>query len=229
MTVSTMVRRGLFALVGAGIVACADSTSAPTARPRLAPSQTRVSAEEYIRARGQNQGSAQFTLDPNVGGVLAFGGNTVTFPAGSICDPASSGYGESFWDAPCTPLATPIGISAIWSQGKGAPTIVFYPDLRFVPSADPNHWVTISMALNGHEGRHAVAILSQRSTDLAWINDAELDPTLRTYECGDDGTALGSSRAIHERSDEDSVCRRIKHFSGYVVSAGSDTTTTLTF
>lgn len=229
MTVSTMVRRAVFALVGAGGVACADSTSAPNTRPRMAPNQTRVSAERYIRGRGQNQGSAQFTLDPTVGGVLTFGGNSVTFPAGAVCDPATAGYGESLWDAPCTPLATPIGISAIWSQGKGAPAIVFYPDLRFVPSPDPQHWVTISMALNGHDGRHSVSILSQRASDLAWIDDAIVDATLATHECGDDAPVLGTRRGTHERSNEDSVCRRIKHFSGYVVSAGFDTTTTLTF
>ena len=169
--------------------------SAPAGRPQLALSGNSV-----------ENGTAQFTVNPS-GGIFFVGNHAVVFPARSICDPATSSYGEGQWDAPCTPLNRPLTITARLSSANGVRAVDFSPEIRFVPSANPAHWVWIFMytpEARGAEDLSPFAILFSPSLGATPVNDALTDSTLRTYVDTRSGVSY----------------RRIKHFTGYSVGAG---------
>lgn len=212
MRVSMMVRTAALALVAGGIAACSDSTSAP-ARAKFAAGVS--SLDGTVTGNGHGHAntdstvySGQYTMDPTQPNTLKFGDHTVTFPAGSICDPATSGYDPTLWDAPCTPLVTPLVISATWTQKAGHSYIDFQPALRFVPTSVQSQWVTLSL-----KEKDTVLVTNNyviawnRPSDGAWIDESYTDSSLS---------------AIADQANN-RVSRRVKHFSGYVVSATSST------
>lgn len=169
------------------------ATFAPEGRPSLS-----------LTVTSTTNTTADFTVGPS-GGVFFIGNNAVYFPANSICDPATSGYGMGTWDNACTPATAPIAIHAVVQTLNGRSWVDFSPALRFVPSNDASKWVWMIMYAPG----------SATATDLnqyniyyaptiggALIDETLTDPTLRTY-VGTSGLSM----------------RRIKHFSGYTSSA----------
>src|SRR5512144_1590449 len=109
MRVSTMVRGTSLLLGLAALGACSDSPVAPAART-LRPNEVEVPALSRWRAGNVpiwmiDSNTVAFTIDPNRDQTVAAGGNSLVFPAHSICDPATSGYGIDLWDAPCKPLS----------------------------------------------------------------------------------------------------------------------------
>jgi hypothetical protein len=214
------MRRNYWVVVASAIVVgvlagCSDNTVlAPSAAPSAAASAAPVTASFAPASRPSlalsgdraNNGSTSFTVTPS-GGVFFVGNHAVVFPAGSICDPATSSYGPGEWDAPCTPLTQPITISATVKTVEGFKSVDFLPDLRFVPSDDESRWVWIYMYTPGARGARDLSqynILFAETLGATPVNDAAQDPTLRTYV----DSRLGIS------------FRRIKHFSGYVVLTG---------
>jgi hypothetical protein len=145
-------------------------------------------------------------IDPSQNTSYYLGaGNTINFPAHSLCDPVNSTYGADQWDAPC-PLATaPLTVSATaWLDKWGHPRIDFVPSIRFVPTLNPAGWVMMSFtdpsaALDPwfnvtycpKKGRHC-------------IDEGKTDPTVATMRDPVTGR----------------VYRRVKHFSGYLVTTG---------
>jgi hypothetical protein len=134
-------------------------------------------------------------------------GNDITFPAGAVCDPATSSYGVTEWDKPCTPARSTVTVNVkAWLDGHGHARVDFTPNLRFVPSTLPTGWVNITFG------------------DRA----ASLDPFYNILYCVTD------TSACYDESITDlslvtlrdpvtgKVTRRVKHFSGYNVGAGSD-------
>ena len=82
---------------------CSEST-APTATSR----GLRVGADGRpdLRPSGPFGGSRSTTFTVTAaGGSFDVGMFTVNFPANSICDPNTSGYGPGTWDSPCNTLA----------------------------------------------------------------------------------------------------------------------------
>jgi hypothetical protein len=142
-----------------------------------------------------------FTVSPSGSGTYSLGrGHSIRFPAHSICDPATSSYGPAEWDAPCAVATTPIAITALsWIQPNGRSRIDFSPRLRFVPTKT----VTLNML-------DLEAVLDP-SSRILWcedgrpcIDESQNDPLLTT--------AINSLTGI--------LSRRVKHFSGYNLSAG---------
>jgi len=146
-----------------------------------------------------------FTINPSVYQSVYLGaGNSVRFPAGSVCDPSSS-YGTSEWDNACTPASSPIVVNAsAWLDAAGHPRVDFGTHLRFVPTTVATDWVTLVF------------------TDLS----AAVDPTTDILYC-----STSYSTCVSELSGDATlvtvknpitglVTRRIKHFSGYSVGAG---------
>jgi hypothetical protein len=144
-------------------------------------------------------GSGDFTISPN-GGMIFVGGTAVIFPAGSICDPATSSYGQGTWDQPCTPVSGPVTIHAVVRTTKAGTWVDFSPALRFVPSNNPLRWVWLFMQNPSKAGASAINYAS--SIGDTGIDESISDSSLRTYN---DGSIL---------------FRRIKHFSGYTSSSG---------
>jgi hypothetical protein len=193
--------------------ACSDATSAPRTAERPA-FDIQALRPELSRGNGgwgssaSREGDDNVTtlrIDPNVSRTFAFGDNWIYFPARSICDPATSGYGTTLWDAPCTPLNKPIDITVKWSSKGGYSYTTFSPQIRFVPAdaRTVSRWVVLSLHVNRklHE-QDVYSILYNCDTDQ-WVDEAPSDPTLRAW-----------LDPLHN-----SVVRRVKHFSGYMVAA----------
>jgi hypothetical protein len=215
MLVSTLVRRGtalLTVLVAAN--ACSDAISAPRAKERpgfdiqaLRPEDSRFAWDgPGATNRGSGDRVATFTVDPNVSRSYTFGPHWIYFPAQSICDPATSGYGITLWDVPCARLSHPIEVTVNWSNRSGYTVATFKPQLRFVPAAanSVNHWVILS--LHNVKKLHELNLydILYNGGD-GWIDESLTDPTLHAW-----------LDPLHN-----SVVRRIKHFSGYMVAAAN--------
>lgn len=216
MHVSTMVRRwSALLVVIATASACSDAPMAPRAAERPAFD---IDALQPLDSRGSASGGtyastddsvATLTIDPNVSRTYGFGLNWVYFPARAICDPTTSGYGVTLWDAPCTPLTSRIQVTVHWSSRGGHAFAQFSPELRFAPADARSvaRWVILSL----HDSRriHDVnqySILYSGKDTGGWIDESLTDPTLRAW--------IDPLR--------NSVVRRVKHFSGYMVAAAYD-------
>jgi hypothetical protein len=215
MRVSMLVRWGTALAAAMMVAACSDTAtappSAPAARPRLSDKQF----EQWLLdnggasrdGRGRNnksndKWSADFVIDPTQPAQIKAGDHVVNFPANSICDPATSGYGTDLWDAPCTPLQTPITIHASWNSKLGHAFIDFSPSLRFVPTSDPSQYVTITMKDDWDlDPNYHYPIFWLRPADSVWVDESMYDPSMSSVQ--------------DNRGNR--VTRRLKHFSGYLV------------
>jgi hypothetical protein len=152
------------------------------------------------------------TIDPR-GGTYSLGaGHTVVFPANSVCDMQHTTYGIGNWDRTCAPATAPVVETvSTWIDAKGHPQTDFSPDLRFVPSDDPANWVVLTFADGGASRDPKLNILYCPSQHGRCLDESKHDKTLVTRH----DPATGQ------------VSRRIKHFSGYMVGAGDDSTSSL--
>lgn len=205
-------RRLAFALLAA-VVGCGGETIGPVPDPSapasIAPDEASANGggpwSPVITRRGDTT-IASFTVTPLRGGKYAVGPHRITFPAFSICDPETSGYGPETWDLPCTPTFRNTRITAkAWTTPSGRPQIEFSPALRFVPSGWPQNWVMLEF-----RDREAADETLAAMVKVLWIpapgatpvDEAAADPTLRASVNAASGT----------------VTRRLEHFSGYIVS-----------
>jgi hypothetical protein len=194
------VRNTLVLLFAVGLGACSDGALAPKAEQGI------IMGGGVTADLSQNDTTRfPITVDPskNMGFYLG-AGNTVKFPAGSICDPSSS-YGEDQWDQPCAPLTQPITINVkAWLDSQGNPRTDFDRHIRFVPSDDPSRWVVIEFTAPDAATSDSAAILYCATAVAGCEEEAASDPTLATFRDPVSGK----------------LQRRIKHFSGYNVFAG---------
>lgn len=194
-TVSTLITM----IVVAG---CSENTVVPSLQPSSAASVQLAPAARPTLSLHSAAGStvaSSFTVGPK-GGVFFVGTNAVVFPQGSICDPATSGYGA--WDAPCTPLTSNITVNYVTTVVNGRTAVDFKTPLRFVPSADASRWVWIYMytpAAIGATDLSQFTIYYAPTLGGPVFDESTSDATLRTYVDTRTGISL----------------RRIKHFSGY--------------
>jgi hypothetical protein len=190
------------------LTGCSDTVVAPAAAPSASTTMMQAPAGHpslslSSQAREKENTSVDFTVSP-WGGVYRIGRHAVVFPAHSVCDPSTSGYGAELWDAACSPSTKGIAVHAVIRKQAGVTWVDFSPELRFVPSS----WVWL--VLNTPQAKHARGDLSRFNIAYAesiggvMVNDAAADPTLRTYVDPYRGTMF----------------RRIKHFSGYAGNSG---------
>ncbi|HEY5062492.1 MAG TPA: hypothetical protein VII52_13205 [Gemmatimonadaceae bacterium] len=206
---------GKLALLGCAalVAACSDSVaprSASGGGPALDAPETgavSMSREGWKKPLTQTDTDRfSITIDPSAKTSYVLGtGNVLTFPAGSVCDPAQSSYGEGEWDKPCIVARTAITVTVkAWLDATGHPQTDFSPNLRFVPSTLSSHWVEISFGDSRAAFDPRSAILYCRDPHARCIDEAKKDPSLATTRDPLTGK----------------VMRRIKHFSGYLVGAG---------
>jgi hypothetical protein len=202
MFVSKWVRSStIVALLTLGATACADSVTAPRG----------ISAEDAGPSLAKGSGkrgnvrSRTFTIRPGHSVEEKFDEHTLTMPANAVCDPATSGYGVAFWDAPCTPARERIEVTAYWTEHNGHQVIRFQPDLRFVPSANPQRWVVLSVKhTKSIEAAHYFTILWRNPETGEWVDEALQD----------------ASQAADAKKNLRRVSRRLKHFSDYALWVG---------
>ena len=204
MIVSTKVRlRFATALLAVGAAACSDTRS-PMA-PNAA-SGSRHALKLVAPSLAAYYSSFSFTLDPSTEHTLTFGPHKVHFPAYSVCDPTTAGYGEDMWDAPCDPLQAPLTITANFTLEDNHARIDFQPSIRFVPAAanDTSHWVTLTLSEPYELDGAGYSIDWLQPATGEWVDEGLVDPTMKAWT----------------DPVSNSVTRRIKHFSGYNVTAG---------
>ena len=193
-------------LLAFGLTACSEGPTSPVAiSPDAAPLMSSGSDGSGTSGRGQEAGSRSFTIYPGLAVVQRFGDHVLQMPANVVCDPETSGYGVAHWDLPCATINHPIQVTATWSVQNDKPIISFSPDLRFVPSSDPNRWVNLWLKdTKGIDTDLYYAILWRDNTSGQWIDESKLDASLRarTYQSGN------------------LVARRLKHFSDYYLWVG---------
>jgi predicted small secreted protein len=193
--------------ITAGLAACSDNTVAPRGG---APDVSSAGHEGGVTTALTPWDTIRFsiTIDPSRQTVYSLGaGNTITFPAHSLCDVAQSSYGPTEWDRPCKQATSAVTVQAkAWTDRKGHARVDFDTHLRFVPTAKPAAWVVLSFA------------------DF----EASLDPFFNilycphaTGKCYDESLSDPSLLTVRNPLTG-RVTRRIKHFSGYNVAAGRD-------
>jgi len=203
----------LVSAVTIGAAACADNAVAPrdaASRDALTPTSSFDRINKSIEPLGLQ---TQNFVIPAHGGRVEFGGVfTLDFPAHSVCDPSTSGYGN--WDAPCQTLKQDLPVTATYGVQNGQLMIDFSREIRFVPTRSQHQWVTLSTNIY-HEALIGVTssnlfpeLFYVPSPGAAPIDESLTDPTLRTH--------------VDLRSGN--VWRRIEHFSGYLVGAGDGCT-----
>lgn len=201
--------RSCAALAVASLLAACGSERAVAPAVEQPPSD--VMADVVVERVSPDRRSAQFSVTPS-GGWFTLGQHAVYFPPNVICDPGQSDYGPESWDAPCATARRPIRIHATIVDDAHQSYIRFSPDLRFAPSANEARWVWLFMQVprNQVPRNERDGILAQYR--ILWspggaqpaVDESLSDPTLRTF---------------YSRSQQ-TVFRRIKHFSGYQVSDG---------
>ncbi len=192
----------IVALLLVGLTACGDSLTAP-APPTL-------DNAEPLLAKGSSQPkkykARTIKIRPGRAVKEKFGDHELTMPANAVCDPATSGYGQALWDAPCTPLNKEIEVTAEWAEYQGNAVIRFKPDLRFVPAGnDKSRWVVLTL-------KHATALDPQETYTILWR-----DPVSGKWI---DESVDDASTATKRKPKKQSVARRLKHFSDYFLWFG---------
>ena len=201
------------------VAGCGDST-APTrlsnasAIPTLSAlgggprsSSARANHEAYNAAA-----TIRFTISSE-GGRAQVGRFTLTYPAHSVCDPATSGYGAGVWTNACATLSEPITITARFWMEDGRTHADFSPDIRF----DPSKNVTLTAIVpeirrqkitDEIRAQYAIWYSTVVGDTRYFIDEAALYPELATVFTERHGMASGN------------LIRRIYHFSGYYVRSG---------
>jgi hypothetical protein len=231
MTISKRVRV-LAAIVGSGIVvassACAVDVPTSATRPITpaeAPSLARGSSGALVTGAATlpttpalANGVYTVTFDPTVDKVLAIGPNRLVMPANSVCNLASSGYGEAFWNQSCAPETKPVTLTISVSGSGGAQaSIDFQPALRFNPLTN----VTLSFYVP------EVSRTDAREWLILYCPSATVSGTT-VNGSGGSGGGKGGTKCVNESLtdrdlrtfvdyDASVLLRRIKHFSAYRV------------
>ena len=193
------------------LAGCRDGVVSPTESPAIAPPAA-APAPMSLAPQGRptlalsgglpDSTAVDFTVGSG-GGVFYTGNHAVVFPAGSICDPATSSYGPGTWDAACSPLQSTLKVHAEVRRTNGVTSVDFTPALRFVPSSNSSKWVW--MVMYSPDAKDATGDLSRfnilyaPAVGATPVDETSVDTTLRTYVDTFTGISI----------------RRIKHFSAY--------------
>jgi len=192
-----------------GLAACGESAVAPRSQAPSTPSApSAVGGGSNATLTAFDTIRFSIVIDPSHATYYNLGaGNSITFPAGSLCDPSKSTYGVGEWDNPCTLATAPLTVNAIaWLDAGNHPHIDFNPSVRFVPTSNPLGWVTISFTDYYASWMSSSAIGYCRTINSTCVDESTFDPTMTTTRDPITGR----------------LTRRIKHFSGYNVFSGRD-------
>jgi hypothetical protein len=198
-------------IILAGIAMAAAFGCRDIAVPSAAtPASSGISAS-LIPVSNGNSGTVSCTVNPNQASTCSvLGLFVVNFPAHSVCA-LNSSYGPTHWYDPCSTITAPLTVTATVQNTHGRIWVDFSPSIRFVPSNNPNLWVTISDMTHAayviaHGGNSTLGILWATSIgavpQVDWSGDPTLAPVFNRH------TGL--------------IWRRILHFTGYNVITGDE-------
>jgi hypothetical protein len=221
MRKSRQFRIVMATLVGGIVVASSacsvdslDQTTAPQSTAPAAGGSTGPTFGPSLPDMSKD-GTYSVALDPSVANSIVMGANTLEIPAASICAIGSSGYGPTFWDAPCEPELGPVQLTlTINSASESGAAIDFSPALRFNPGS--NVVLTLSAPnVSMKDAKDWVILYCPTDTSTTSGNGA-----------GGAGGGQGGNKCVNESlTDKDlrtvvdydakQLTRRIKHFSRY--------------
>jgi hypothetical protein len=193
----------LTAMLAAG---CTDSTVAPKA---ASIDSTIPGGGATAALTGTDTLRFSFVIDPTHSTFYYLGaGNSITFPAGSLCDPNRSSYGMGEWEKWCPAATTPVTVNTkAWLDAAGQPHLDFDHHVRFVPTANPAGWVMLTLSDYGSGLSFWSKIAyCQTEQQSSCIDESVADPTVATVNDPITGK----------------LTRRVKHFSGYSLTSGRD-------
>jgi len=177
--------------------ACSD---APTTGPAALSARHAILADTTVMVG--DTAVTTMVVDPVHGNSVGIAGNhKIVIPANAICALATSSYGTTEWDKPCTPETAVVTITAkSWYDAAGHPRIDFQPAMRFNPAAEP-----VVLYLNDHTAATSGLRIDYCADGaLTCVDESAADSSLATYRNGVNGLWY----------------RRIKHFSGYNIASG---------
>ncbi len=198
-TASRILLLASVALVGA----CSGEVTSPAATQvsRSVEAKSMFVPDAATKALyGVVDGTYSVTFDPRYNQSFSLGPNKLVIPASSVCDMATSGYGPSMWNAPCTPHTLPIVLTVvIRGATTDTPRVDFYPAMRFNPTKTVQLFMYVPK-----------------------VNPADRKNWVMTY-CHDFGGCIDESvgdpsMATYIDYDASVLFRRIKHFSGYATA-----------
>jgi hypothetical protein len=194
----------LTAMLAAG---CSDSTVAPKASSIV--DSTIPGGGATAALTGTDTLRFSFVIDPSRTMYYYLGaGNSITFPAGSLCDPYRSTYGVGQWDRWCPAATYPVTIKTkAWLDRYGQPHLDFDRHVRFVPSSNPADWVMLTLSDYG-SGINPWSNIAYCASEhqSSCIDESKTDPSVATVTNPYTGK----------------LTRRIKHFSGYSLTSGRE-------
>jgi hypothetical protein len=218
-----MRRLRLSLLAVAGVVtalACSETSIGPReSSSRLSPGTAGYRVNP-VTAPDFNPESYNFDISPS-GGVIALADRfTLQVPPNAVCDPSSSSYGNGHWDDDCTITDKTVSVHAkVWTK-DGRVYVDFSPALRFAPSAV----VTLSTNLASWTLAGRTDLASQPNILAAYALMYSPDGKNRI----DEFHLLGDASLVtYINLTTGVVRRRIKHFSGYLISSGEPCDETL--
>ena len=175
------------------VAACAGESTSPNAN-RSAP------LEASKALVGVVDGAYAYTIDPNVANTLTFGASRLTLPEHAICALATTAYGPAYWDQSCIAEQGLVTITAVIRNAQtNNPSIEFSPAMRFSPDQKVELFLQVD-------------------------NAATLNAMSKMLYCGPFSTfcmdeSLNDASLLTTRDvTNNTVFRRIKHFSGYTVA-----------
>ena len=194
-------------LASAFLGACSSEVTAPVATS--ATTARGVSAFQPSATTrslvGVTDGTYTFTVDPRHEQRLFLGSNALFIPANAVCDIQTSSYGVGHWDEPCRAESSSFVITAVVKNAaSNRPSIEFQPALRFNPRTNVELYFYVP---NGTRADTRNFVMDYCNDRHACYDESLTDQSLTTYF---DPTY-------------DIVYRRIKHFSGYLVTGAMDT------
>ncbi|MEO7457006.1 MAG: hypothetical protein ABIY52_12150 [Gemmatimonadaceae bacterium] len=193
LALSRSYRRSLMVAATALLAACAGESTAPVVQ-HSAP----VLASKALS--GVVDGVYSYTVTPGEAQTLRFGDSYLVLPANAICSLATSGYGPQTWNAPCAPESAPVVITAtIRNAATNNPSIDFQPAMRFNPATNVQLFLQVT---NATTLSNMTQMLYCGPFNVACVDESASDASLST----------------EVDKTHNSVSRRIKHFSGYVVA-----------
>lgn len=166
-----------------------------------APTSNSHSGTTMAAVYPSNATTYEFTVNPGQNQSFVLGTHVVSFPAFTICDPSTSGYGPDTWLNWCSKLQTPIVITATtWTDANGRAQIDFANAIRFYPNRSgqlPAVYLRDPWAAESAFGR------IDYCSPAGCVNEAASDATLGTQRDSITGYLF----------------RLVRHFSGYNVWA----------
>jgi hypothetical protein len=202
-----------FLIAGTALIAaaCRDSTVAPVATTPAA-TLTLLEDQSFSRLVARTDGSGAQTLNftlTRAAGSVQLGEFKLAWQDNSVCDPATSGYGEAFWRKACAAAPADIPMTVeLWNDGERT-YAEFSPDIRFSPSKD------VTLTVNRPQ------IVGRRVTPRL----VRLWSILYTHQIGDtryyvDEAWYDLEQRSHFNTITGDVWREIRHFSGFVIRTG---------